>query len=93
MIHFQASAVMPALAQHLHDTKNQYGWTHEKPLPDGRLEMIFLIGSLPYLATWLLPFAGAVSVLEPQELRLQLSQLARRAYDSFAVTGSEISEP
>lgn len=85
IIHFQTDAVMPALTQHLQDTKHQYGWTQEEPLPDGRMEMIFFIGSLPYLATWLLPFAGAVTILEPQELRKHLHDLAQRSYDFFCV--------
>ena len=83
VIRFQAAAALPALAQHLHDTKHQYGWTHEELLPDGSLEMIFFIGSLPYLATWLLPFAGTITIFEPAELRNQLRELAQRAYDSF----------
>ncbi|GLU54736.1 helix-turn-helix transcriptional regulator [Dyadobacter frigoris] len=85
IIRFQAVAVLPALAQHLHDTKHQYGWTHEELLPDGSLEMIFFIGSLPYLATWLLPYAGAVTILEPIELRKHLQDLAQRAYDFFVL--------
>jgi len=83
VIRFQAAAVMPALAQHLQDTKHQYGWTHDELLPDGSVEMIFFIGSLPYLATWLLPFAGAITIQEPQELRQHLKKLAQRAYDFF----------
>ena len=80
---FQLTAVLPALAQHLQDTKHQYGWTHSNPLPDGSVEMIFLIGSLPYLAHWLLPYAGAVTILEPPALRDHLRELARRTYDFF----------
>jgi predicted DNA-binding transcriptional regulator YafY len=83
IIRFQAAAVPPALVQHLQDTKHQYGWTHEEPLPDGSVEMVLLIGSLSYLATWLLPYAGAVTVVEPQELRQILHELARHAYDFF----------
>ncbi|QKZ14911.1 helix-turn-helix transcriptional regulator [Spirosoma sp. KUDC1026] len=83
VIHFQPAAVLPALAQHLHDTKHQYGWTDEQPQPDGGLEMSFLIGDMPYLATWLLPFAGAVTILEPPALRDQLRELAQRAHDFF----------
>ena len=83
VIRFQAVAVLPALAQHLQDTKHQYGWTHEQPLPDGSVEMTFLIGSLPYLATWLLPYAGAITILEPPALRDHLRELAQRAHDFF----------
>ena len=85
MIQFNPSAVIPALSQHLHDTKHQYGWMLDKPLPGGVMEMSFLIGSLPYLATWLLPFAGAVTVLEPKELQEHLRDLAKRAYDYYYV--------
>jgi predicted DNA-binding transcriptional regulator YafY len=49
--------------------------------------MVLLIGSLPYLAAWLLPYAGAVTVIEPPELQEQLRELARRAYDFFCGTG------
>ena len=83
VIRFQAAAVMPSLAQHLQDTKHQYGWTHDELLSDGSVEMIFFIGSLSYLATWLLPFAGAITIQEPQELRQHLKELAQRAYDFF----------
>jgi len=79
---------MPALAQHLQDTKHQYGWTHDELLSDGSVEMIFFIGSLPYLATWLLPFAGAITIQEPQELRQHLQELAQRAYDFFCAQKS-----
>lgn len=78
-----AADVLPALSQHLQDTKHQYGWTHETLLPDGSVEMPFFIGSLPYLATWLLPYAGAITLLEPRELQQQLGELAQRAYDFF----------
>jgi predicted DNA-binding transcriptional regulator YafY len=83
IIHVQPDALLPALARHLQDTKHQYGWIQEQSLTDGRTEMLFLIGSLPYLATWLLPFAGAVTVAEPIALREQLRKLAQKAYDSF----------
>jgi predicted DNA-binding transcriptional regulator YafY len=85
VINFQPAAVLPALAQHLHDTKHQYGWTDEQLLPDGSLEMSFLIGNLSYLATWLLPYAGAVTVLGPPALRDHLRELAQRAHDFFCV--------
>jgi predicted DNA-binding transcriptional regulator YafY len=79
-------AVMPpALALHLQDTKHEYEWTHEQELSDGSLEMLFLIGSLPYLATWLLSYAGSVTITEPQELQVQLSDLARRAHEHFRI--------
>ncbi|GAB2588033.1 helix-turn-helix transcriptional regulator [Spirosoma areae] len=83
IIRFQAAAVLPASAQHLQDTKHQYGLTHEQSLPDDSVEMTFLIGSLPYLATWLLPFAGAVTILEPPALRDHLRELAQRVHDFF----------
>lgn len=83
VIHVKADAVLPALVQHLQDTKHQYGWTHDQPLPDGNVEMTFLIGSLPYLATWLLPYAGAVTIIEPPALREQLRELAQRIHDFF----------
>ncbi|MCF0074952.1 YafY family transcriptional regulator [Dyadobacter sp. CY261] len=83
VIRFDSSEVSPAQAQHLHDTKHQYGWTHQQNLPEGSLEMLFLVGSLPYIATWLLPFTSAITVVEPASLRGYLSELAQRAYISF----------
>ncbi len=83
VIHFRATAVLPALAQHLQDTKHQYGWAHEQPLPDGTLEMTFFIGSLPYLATWLLAYAGAITILEPPALKEHLRELAQQAHNFF----------
>lgn len=83
VIRFEAAAVLPALAQHLQDTKHQYGWVRDEPLPDGTVEMTFLIGTLSYLATWLLPYGGAFTVLEPPALRDHLREQAQRAYDFF----------
>ncbi|UOQ75083.1 WYL domain-containing protein [Hymenobacter cellulosilyticus] len=83
VLRFQPDAVLPALARQLQDTKYQYGWTQEHILPDGSLEMSFLIGDLPYLATWLLPYAGAVTILEPAVLEEHLRELARRVYEIF----------
>ncbi len=83
VLRFQLAAMLPALAQHLHDTKHQYGWAHEQRLPDGQLEMTLFIGELPYLATWLLPYAGALTIVEPPALAAPLRALAQRAHDFF----------
>ena len=83
VIRFDPSGVSAAQVRHLHDTKHQYGWMHEQVLPGGSLEIVFLVGSLPYLAVWLLPFAGAATVLEPPALRQHLSELAQQVYHSF----------
>lgn len=83
VIRFNPSMVLPAQVQHLHDTKHQYGWEYEEILRDGSLELLFFVGSLPYLATWLLPFAGAVKIVEPESLGVHLSMLARQAYNAF----------
>ncbi|NIJ53004.1 helix-turn-helix transcriptional regulator [Dyadobacter arcticus] len=83
VIRFNPQSVLPAQIQHFHDTKHQYGWTHEQILHDGSMEVVFLVGSLPYLATWLLPFAGAVAIIEPAALEEYLSDLAQRAHVSF----------
>ena len=83
VILFQPTAVVPESAQRLHDTKHQYGWAQEQLLPDGRLEITFFVGSLPYLAAWLLPYAGAISVVEPLALGQHLRELAQRAHDFF----------
>ncbi|MCR5890013.1 YafY family transcriptional regulator [Hymenobacter sp. J193] len=83
VLRFQPAALLPALVQHLHDTKYQYGWAHEQRLPDGQLEMTLFIGELPYLATWLLPYAGALTIVEPAALAAPLRELAQRAHDFF----------
>lgn len=85
VIHFQPTDVLPELAQRLHDTKHEYGWTHEQALPDGRLKMTFFVGSLPYLANWLLPYAGAFTVHESPALRQKLAELAQRVHNFFAL--------
>jgi len=87
VIRFQTAAVRPASARQLQDTKHQYGWAHEQPLPDGSVEMTFLIGDLPCLAAWLLPHAGAVAVIEPPAPRQHLRALAQRAHDFFCAPG------
>jgi predicted DNA-binding transcriptional regulator YafY len=83
VLRFQPAAMLPALVQHLHDTKHQYGWAHEQRLPDGQVEMTLFIGELPYLATWLLPYAGALTIVEPLALAAPLRALAQRAHDFF----------
>uniref|UniRef100_UPI00313BB4CC WYL domain-containing protein n=2 Tax=Dyadobacter sp. OTU695 TaxID=3043860 RepID=UPI00313BB4CC len=83
LVQFDLSDVSPAQLGHLHDTKHQYGWIHQQDLPEGRLEMLFLVGSLPYIATWLFPFTSAVKVVEPAAVCGYLSELAQRAYNSF----------
>ncbi|WP_439558236.1 helix-turn-helix transcriptional regulator [Dyadobacter sp.] len=83
VIHFDPSKILPAQVQHFHDTKHRYGWAHEQTLADGNLEVLLLVGSLTYLATWLLPFAGAVKIIEPESLVGHLSRLAKKAYDAF----------
>jgi len=88
VLRFQPVGVLPSLVQRLHDTKRQCGWAHEHALPDGRLEMTFFSGTLAYLAAWLLPYAGAVAVLEPPALRAELCEQARRAHDFFCAANS-----
>ncbi|QRR00050.1 helix-turn-helix transcriptional regulator [Dyadobacter sandarakinus] len=85
VIRFDPAAILPFQVRQLHDTKHHYGWVHEQNSDNGSFEMLFLVGSLPYLATWLLPFAGAVTIVEPASLRTHLSQLAQRAHDSFYI--------
>ncbi|MDU0368798.1 YafY family protein [Hymenobacter endophyticus] len=85
VLRFQPLNLLPALVQHLHDTKYQYGWAHEQRLPDGQLEITLYIGELPYLATWLLPFAGALTIVEPAALVAPLRALAQRAHDFFCL--------
>ncbi|WP_077921330.1 YafY family protein [Spirosoma sp. 209] len=84
VIRLQPTAVPAESVQRLYDTKHQFGWAYEQLLPDGQIEMTFFIGSMPYIAAWLLPYAGAVTVLEPAELLQELSELARRSYQFFA---------
>jgi predicted DNA-binding transcriptional regulator YafY len=84
VLRYQPAAALPALAQQLHATKYQYGWAHEQPLADGSLEMTLFIGSFDYLAAWLLPHAGAVTVLEPPALQDCLREWAQRAHHFFA---------
>jgi predicted DNA-binding transcriptional regulator YafY len=83
VLRFQPAATYAEATRRLHDTKRQYGWAHDTPLPDGRLEMTLFLGSLPYLAAWLLPYAGAIEVVEPPALLEHLRELAQRAYASF----------
>lgn len=73
----------PEAARRAQDTKRQYGWAYERPAPGGSVEMTFVPGYLPPLAAWLLPQAGAVTVVSPPELRQLLRELARQACASF----------
>ncbi|MCK8494720.1 YafY family transcriptional regulator [Spirosoma sp. RP8] len=83
IIRFQFANTRSAMAQHFQNTKHQYGWAHQQALPDGSLEVTFFIGSLTYLATWLLPYAGAITILQPPALRERLRDLAQHAHDFF----------
>jgi predicted DNA-binding transcriptional regulator YafY len=83
VLHLHLANTPPNLVQRLHDTKRQYGWAYEQPLPGGGLEMTLFLGSLPYLAAWLLPYAGAVTVVEPPSLQEHLAELARQAFAFF----------
>jgi predicted DNA-binding transcriptional regulator YafY len=83
VLRYQPAALPPALVQQLHATKYQYGWAHEQPLADGSLEMTLFIGSFDYLAAWLLPYAGAVTVLEPPALQGCLREWAARVHHFF----------
>jgi predicted DNA-binding transcriptional regulator YafY len=83
VLRYQPAALPPALVQQLHATKYQYGWAHEQTLADGRLEMTLFIGSFDYLAAWLLPHAGAVTVIEPPALQDCLREWAQRAHHFF----------
>jgi predicted DNA-binding transcriptional regulator YafY len=91
VLRYQAAAVRPALAQHLHATKHQYGWAHEQPLADGSLEMTLFIGSFDYLAAWLLPHAGAVTVVEPPALQECLREWAQRAHQFFSAPPEKLT--
>jgi predicted DNA-binding transcriptional regulator YafY len=83
VVRLQLTNTLPSLAQRLHDTKRQYGWAHEQFLPDGSVEMTLYLGSLPYLAAWLLPYGRAVTVVEPPALRQHLSELAQQVQHFF----------
>ncbi|HEX8505807.1 MAG TPA: YafY family protein [Hymenobacter sp.] len=73
----------PEAAQRAQDTKRQYGWAHEQPASDGRVDMTFVPGYLPPLAAWLLPQASSVTILSPPELRQILRELAQQAHEAF----------
>ncbi|NML65193.1 YafY family transcriptional regulator [Hymenobacter sp. RP-2-7] len=88
VVRLQLAQTSRSLAQRLHDTKRQYGWAHEQTLPDGSVEMTLYLGSLPYLAAWLLPYAGAVTVVEPPALRTHLCELAQQAHHFFCPPAS-----
>jgi predicted DNA-binding transcriptional regulator YafY len=83
VVRLQLAGTLPSLAQRLHDTKRQYGWAHEQLLPDGSVEMTLYLGSLPYLAAWLLPYGKAVTVVEPPALREHLCELAQQVQNFF----------
>lgn len=78
VVRFSATA-----AVQVHDAKHYYGWTHEQTLPSGDVEMTLLPGDFPYLARWLLLFAGRVTVVSPPQLQESVRELARAAYAHF----------
>ncbi len=73
----------PAAATRIREDKHYFGWTHERPTPEGHTEMHFLPGDLPFLARWLLTLAGEAVIVSPPELRDQLRQLAQAAFEHF----------
>ncbi len=87
VLHFSPSELIPSLSQLFQDTKHQYGWINEEILDDHTMKINFLVGSLPYMASWLLTFAGAVQIIEPPALGQELKALAQRTFDYFAGQG------
>lgn len=76
----------PRVLSQVHFEKYHFGWKQElAPDADGWVEMTLVPGCPEQLARWLLLFAGQVQVLEPAELREQVSELARAAHDFFCV--------
>jgi predicted DNA-binding transcriptional regulator YafY len=75
----------PALLNQLNDTKFQYGFVSHQYLSESKIEMAFMVGDLSYIARWLLPFAGAINIKQPMELKVLLHQLAKKAYESFSM--------
>jgi predicted DNA-binding transcriptional regulator YafY len=74
-----AAAALPRV----HENKCFFGFTHERALPDGSLEVTFLTGQLEGLARWLLLFAPLATVVSPPALHEQVRALARAAYAHF----------
>jgi predicted DNA-binding transcriptional regulator YafY len=73
----------PAAAVRIREDKHYFGWTHERPTDDGRIEMHLLPGDLRFLARWLLTLAGEATVIGPPELRDHLRELAQAAFEQF----------
>ncbi|MBO2008636.1 helix-turn-helix transcriptional regulator [Hymenobacter negativus] len=74
----------PESVGRVHENKQHFGATHEQPTPDGGLEVTFLVGSLQYLARWLLLFGAHAHIVMPPELREHARQLAQAAYEHFS---------
>lgn len=76
---------MPSyLYQQFNDNKFHYGFLEQKQLSQHESETTFLVGDLPYIARWILTFAGYVKVIEHVALKHLLKQLAEQAFSYFS---------
>jgi len=73
----------PAALGQVQENKYHFGWTQERALPDGSVEITFLTGCLDNLARWLLLFGPLVSPVSPPALQEALRVKAREAYEHF----------
>jgi len=60
-----------------------------EPLPDGSVELTFMVGSKYYLLSWLLQFGGSAELLEPESLREELLEAAQAMCEIYALERDE----
>ncbi|MEM9935147.1 MAG: YafY family protein [Bacteroidota bacterium] len=77
VLHFKREAL-----RYVGEQKYMYGWTGEKSLDD-KVEMEFLIGSLPRFSRWLLGFGDKVAIISPKLLQEEMMVRVQELVDHY----------
>ena len=79
-------SVERSTARYLQSSKKYYGFTSEKVV-GSRVEMKFLVDeNCDHFCRWFLMFADKAEIIEPDSVRLQLTNLLDRIRESLSVT-------
>jgi len=75
---------VPAAIPRVNESKHHLGLSHEIPLPDGGVEITFMVNSLEQMARWLLLFGPQATVVSPPELQVHARLHAQAAFAHFS---------
>jgi predicted DNA-binding transcriptional regulator YafY len=64
--------------------RSLYGSTLQEDLGD-RIRSEFMVDHLDYMAHWLLLFGSSVEIVEPQELKMKMQNIAKELYNHYNI--------